>query len=179
MINFFLPIIALAANASLTFSQPPSNIPVGSTFKISVNVFSAGIPTLGTDAVITYDNKMLEVVKIDPGNAYPLVPDNLLDIDNVMGKSRFSGTVDLGKPIPAEGAMGYVYFRAEKEGSTQINFDWRPGATNDSNIVPNTTELDLLQQTPQPIVVNIRQASQKEKLISTLQWIFSFEYLNF
>lgn len=179
MINLASIFLVLVTSASLSFSQPPTIIPVGEEVRVTINVSSGGKETLGTDAVILYDPKMLSATRILPGKLYPNYPPNLQDIDNVHGKVQFSGTVGLKKPLTAEGVLGEISFRAKKPGTTKIGFDFEPGGTADSNIVPSFAGLDLLEQKPKEITLSIRSVSSQEKIWFFLKRILSFDYLRF
>lgn len=176
MSNLFL---VLAASASLSFSQPPSIIPIGEEVRVIINVSSGGRETLGTDALILYDPKILSVTRILPAKLYPNYPPNLEDIDNVRGKVRFSGTVGPNKPLAVEGVLGEIIFRAKKPGTTKIGFDFEPGGTADSNIVPAFGGLDLLSEKPKEINLSIRSTSSPEKIWFLIKRILSFDYLRF
>ncbi len=165
MINFLAPALALATSAALSFQSVPSVIPLGDQFKVTINATSGGRGTVGTDAVILYDPRVLQVVKIIPGKLYPNYPEPLWNIDNVHGKTSFSGTVSYNPPRVVNGVFGEVVFRAKKLGKTQITFDWRPGGTADSNIVPYDGELDILSEAPRGIDVSIKESSTLEKFV--------------
>lgn len=161
----------------LFFNPPPPILPAGAEFKVTVNVKTDNRRTLGTDAVISYDPKILTATKVSPGKIYPFYPSNLTEIDNVAGRLNFSGTVGFGKPVSANGVLGEVYFRARQPRSAKLNFLWEKKGTKDSNIVPDFGELDLLLEQPKGITLTFRQPSLLEKIFITLQKIFSFEYL--
>lgn len=180
MINLPNLFLVLAASARLFFGAVPAIVPVGDEFKVAINVSSGGEVTLGTDAVILYDPKALEVSKIVPGDTYVVYPPNLQDIDNVHGKARFSGTASLRNPRAVEGILGWVIFRAKKVvNSTSINLDWKPTKTEESNIVPISGVLDLLSEEPPAVTVSSREPYFEEKIFIWIKRIFSFDFLNF
>lgn len=179
MINPFLPALIFAASVNLSFEAVPQMIPAGDEFRLSVNVSSAGIPTLGTDVVITYDPKMVEVTKFLGGKVYPHYPVTLVDIDNVHGKTRFSGTADLYQTRVAEGLLGWVYFRAKKSGTTEVSFVWKKNGTDESNIVPDTGGLDLLKEKPKGVNLSFLEPSSGTRVWILIKRILSFDYLNF
>lgn len=178
MISLF-SFLVLATSASLSFNPIYKPLPVGDEFGLTINVSTASRETIGTDAVILYDPKMLEATKILPAKAYPNYPPNLVDIDNVHGKVQFSGTVGFGQPKTAEGVLGKVFFRPKKVGTTSVNFAWEKGGTADSNIVPNFGGLDLLTEAPPPVTLSFREATREEKILFLIKRIFSFDYLRF
>ncbi|MFH0864406.1 MAG: cohesin domain-containing protein [Candidatus Gottesmanbacteria bacterium] len=178
MISLLNLFVVSAASAAMSFSQPPVNVPVGQEFKVAVLASSGGTQTLGTDAVITYDPKMLTVTKISRGSLYALYPPNLEDIDNVLGKAKFSGTSNTISPQIIDGILGWIYFRGKKIGDTQISIDWRPGSTNDSNIVPLTGEIDLLTVEPAKISVNFVEATTTQGFFNFIHRLLTLEFLN-
>ena len=179
MLNLLPTLLVLAASVSLYFGQPPKNIPVGLEFKIPIFSLSDSEQTLGTDAVVSYDSKILSVTKIEPGSLYPFYPDNLQDIDNVHGKAFFSGSVGFGNPQTVNGILGNVFFKAKKAGPTQISFSWKPKSTVDSHIVPPIGAIDLLTQKPDSINLTIREAQKHELVWFFIKDVFSFDYLKF
>lgn len=179
MISFLSPFIVLAASAYLALGQLPTTIPVGKEFKLPINVSSGGRETIGTDAVIQFDPKVLAVTKVNPGKAYSVYPPTLVDIDNVHGKVSFSGTAGFQTPKIAEGLFGEVFFRPKKPGMTKIDLVWEPKATNESNIVPASGGLDLLTEAPRGISLSIKEASSGERIWFLIKQILSFNYLRF
>lgn len=173
MTNFLAPFIALAASAALSFSSSPGIVSLGDQFNVTINATSGGRGTVGTDAVVLYDPRMLQVVKVIPGEIYPNYPEPLQDIDNVHGKTSFSGTVSFNPPRVIGGTFGQVVFEAKKVGKTQIAFDWRPGGTADSNIVPYDGELDILTEAPRGMEVSIKESSTLERLFFFIKSVFA------
>lgn len=179
MFNLLPAALVLASSLGLFFTAPKETLPVGSEFKVIVSVTTNDRTTLGADAVLSYDPKILTAVKIVPGKVYPLYPENLQDIDNIHGKLSFSGTVGFEKPKTANGVLGEVYFRSKKPEPTILTFTWLPNATNESNLVPDFGGLDLLTQKPPDVLLTFKEPSVLEKIFIKLQWLFSFEYLQF
>lgn len=179
MFNFLPTFLVFAGSLGLFLNAPQQPLPVGQKFKVTVSVASNSRTTLGADAVLAFDPRVLTAIKIVPGKIYPLYPQNLQDIDNTHGKLTFSGTVGFNKPQTANGVLGEVYFRSKKEGQIVLGLDWIPGATNDSNLVPDFGEIDLLKEKPADVLLTFREPSVLEKIFIKLQWLFSFEYLQF
>lgn len=177
MINFFPPFLVLAASITLSFSPSQTIIPVGDEFKLTINLSTGGKETLGTDAVVIFDPKFVSATKIVPGRVYPNYPSNLQIIDNARGKVSLSGTVGLHSALTTDGVLGDIYFRPKKTGTTKISFDWKPGGTADSNIVPVLDGLDLLNEKPKEISLSFTEASLGEKIFILIKRIFSFDYL--
>jgi len=180
MTNLLYPFLALAASVGLFFSPAPKIINNGDSFKLTINASSDGQMTFGTDVVLIYNPKFLTAIKINPGHIYPNYPENLQDIDDVMGKVKFSGTIGLNQtPKAADGVLGEVYFRAKQTGTTQVNFEWYPGGTNDCNIVPSAAGLDLLIKQPEGVNLTIKEPTSSEKVWILAKRILSFDYLRF
>ncbi len=153
----------MAASFGLSFSSVPYLVPLGDQFRVKIDASSGGKGTVGTDAVILYDPRVLKVVKIIPGKLYPNYPEPLQDIDNVHGKTSFSGTVSFEPPRVVNGTFGEVVFQALKIDKTQISFDWQPKGTADSNIVPLDGTLDLLTEAPKSVDVLVQESSTLQK----------------
>ena len=179
MFNFLPAVLVFASSLGLFFTAPQKPLPVGQEFKVIVSVATENRTTLGTDAVLSYDPKILTAIKIIPGKVYPLYPENLQDIDNTHGKLTLSGTVGFGKPKTANGVLAEVSFRSKKPEATILSFNWMPKATNESNIVPDFGGIDLLTAKPADALLTFRKPSFLEKILIKIQWLFSFEYLQF
>ncbi|MBI5465210.1 hypothetical protein HY946_01215 [Candidatus Gottesmanbacteria bacterium] len=172
MVSFLPHFLILATTASLSLAGPRQALPISQPFKITINLSTGGRTTLGTDTVLSYDPRFLSALKIVPGKTYPNYPANLIDIDNVHGKLRFSGTVGFSPPKTAEGVFGEVFFLAKKEGQTQINLEVKPKETTDSNIVPDFGGIDLLTEKPKEITITAREASLGEKILNFIKQIY-------
>lgn len=179
MFNFLPAVLVFASSLGLFLQAPQKPLPAGQEFKVIVSVATGNRTTLGTDAVLFYDPKILKAIRIIPDKLYPLYPQNLQDIDNTHGKLSFSGTVGFNKPQTANGVLGEISFRSKKPGQTVLSFNWLANATNDSNIVPDFGGLDLLTEKPSDVFLTFRQPSLLEKILIKLRWLFSFEYLQF
>ena len=179
MINLFHAFLVLAASASLSFGITTKTVPVGEEVKVPLYVSSAGIETIGTDIVISFDPKILYATKVVPGDLYPSYPPNTIDIDNTHGKIWFSGTVGTHVPRVVEGTVGSVFFRTKKVGITSISFTFERQGTADSNIIPLLGPVDLLNEQPKDLELVIKEANFLERILFSLQRITSFDYLRF
>lgn len=125
---------------------------VGDTVSVTVKVDTAGFPTLGTDVVIKYDPNVLELgseASLVSGNAYPEYPSKNFDQKN--GIIAISGISALsGKEFSGLADFVTINFKAKAAGTTNINFDFTPGGTADSNIiklgVENDPSVDILSK---------------------------------
>lgn len=169
--------LVFATTAGLSFSPVNDLLPVGTEFEVAINLSSGGTQTLGTDAVILFDPKVLSATKVTPGKLYPNYPETGREIDNVHGKVFLSGTANMDAPLTAQGVFGKVAFRAKKEGKTTLSFDWKEGGTADSNIVPYEGELDLLVSRPTDLNLSFREASFWEKILAFIKRVLSLNYL--
>jgi hypothetical protein len=159
-------ILVFAASVYMAFGNASATVSVGEEFSVPINISTAGQETFGSDAVISYDPKYLKAVSIKPGNYYPNYPDNLMNIDNNIGRVKISGTVGAFQTQKnGEGLFGRIFFQAIKNGQTTVGFVWQPNQTNDSNIVPMSGEMDILKEKPKDYQLTIEENTSVFKKI--------------
>lgn len=178
MFNFLPSLLVMASTISLSFGQTIQQpIPVAQEFSLPITVNSADKATLGADIVLSFDPKILKITKIKPTNLYPFYPENLQDIDNAHGKLSFSGSVGMKTPIIVNGTLAEVFFVAQKEGSTKIEFVWKTKNSSATHLVPKDEGIDLLTQTPDPITLSFRPSSKSEQFLFNLKRFLSLDFL--
>lgn len=136
----------------LSLTSNTTDYKVGDTVPVTVKVDTAGFPTLGTDVVIKYDPNLLELgskASLVSGNAYPEYPASNFDQKN--GIIVISGISALnGKEFSGLADFVTINFKAKAAGTANINFDFTPGGTADSNIiklgVENDPSVDILSK---------------------------------
>lgn len=107
-------------------------------------------PTDGTDVIVVYDPAFLTPMPaaantiISPGSLYQDYPVNNLVSP---GRINFSAVI---KPntsgFSGKGILGTIRFKALKKGLTNIEIEYTPGSTSDSNIISTQTGSDILQR---------------------------------
>ncbi len=137
---------------------------VGEEFILPVFLNTQGEKAFGADAVINFDPGLLEVVDIDPKEAgVQITPGSIFPryfsykADNNKGEIKLSGAAFTGsesaRTFSGAGILGNITFRAKKEGTARIFFDFEKAATNESNVVSSEdTNKDLLEKTGNAVV---------------------------
>lgn len=126
---------------------------VGSTFQVDIGLDTGGHHTSGADAVITYNPKQLAVVDSDktksgvqvaPGSLYPKYPFNSVS----SGTISVSGVIQPGSAgYSGIGTFATITFKVLRAtSSSQVQFDFTPGSTADSNVASISGGADLLEQ---------------------------------
>lgn len=149
------------SGGELSLTANATEYKVGDTVPVVVKVNTAGFPTLGTDVVVKYDPKILELgseANLVSGNAYSEYPSKNFDSKN--GIVAISGISSLnGKEFAGVADFVTINFKAKAAGATNINLDFTPGGTADSNIiklgVKNDPSVDILSKVSN-LSVNIK-----------------------
>lgn len=134
----------------VTLSAAKTSLTAGEKVTVEINV-SSNKKTDGTDLIITYDPQLLSVETvgtgknpITAGTIYPDYPLNSLD--SALGRITISGITGSPGGVLADGLFGVIVFQAQSAGLANINLDFSPGATVDSNVIESGTGKDLLDQ---------------------------------
>lgn len=137
---FIAPLdVKAQAAATLALSPSTDSISIGDEFDIEIIVDTDGVDVDGVDAVIDYDNTRLSVVSVTEGTIFSTYPLNEVS----SGTISLSG-IDLTTPFNGTGTLGTIRFRALQEGTADVEFDFTPGSTTDSNVADSITTDDIL-----------------------------------
>ncbi len=143
-----LPTAIQSQKTKISLVAPKTSLTVGEEVTVAVSISSTAL-TDGTDLVINYDSKFLEVVPaqgvqtpIAVGSIYSQYPNNKLD--TLRGIITASGISSEKNGILANGIFGTIVFRAKAMGSAQVSINYLPGATNESNVIETATGKDVL-----------------------------------
>lgn len=138
------PVLAVSS-ATLALSPASGSFTVGTPFDIGVYLNTNGAGVDGVDAILIYEPAKLEAQTITPVTTiFPDFPTKT--INATTGKITISATAAVGSPYSNTTAtkMTTVRFKPLVAGSTTLVFDFTSGATTDSNVVENQTNLDIL-----------------------------------
>ncbi|MDO8618715.1 MAG: cohesin domain-containing protein [Candidatus Daviesbacteria bacterium] len=132
--------------ASISLMAPKATISVGETDTVTINV-SANTPTDGTDIIINFDPKLVEVMlsngsPITVSAMYNQYPNNHLDV--AKGVVTISGISSEKTGVLANGIFGTMVLKAKAVGKTTVSVIYVPGSTNDSNVIETSTGKDVL-----------------------------------
>ncbi|MBI4040040.1 hypothetical protein HY389_01655 [Candidatus Daviesbacteria bacterium] len=136
---------AFAAGATLSLSPTSGTFNQGCPFTLTVNLDTGGAQTDGTDAILLFDSSRFSATKVNPGTIYSDYPGT--NIDNTAGKVTISGLAPVGQTYTGQGIFATVNFNVlpnAPSGAVQVNFDFTPGSTTDSNVAQHGTVQDIL-----------------------------------
>jgi len=132
-----------AASPSLLFSDSSKAVGVGEIITVDIILDTAGQEVHGAGAKITFDQKNLEIVSIQPGTIFGDYP--VASYDNTSGNIIVSGIASSkNNSFNDSGVFATLTFRAIKEGDSSVQFIFEPGSTRDSNIAVTYGTGDIL-----------------------------------
>lgn len=135
---------------SLALSPASKQVIANETFNVDIVVDTVGQSVASVDIFrLNYDPQFLEVidanaesegVQIQPSSLFPVIYQN--SVDSSGGKIVFNASknIDGSGALNGSGTLATVNFRALKDGTANVNFDFTLGATNDSNLALDTSE---------------------------------------
>lgn len=145
-LNLLAPRINGLTDASLSLVADKKSYKSGDQVTIDVRLFTGGYTTDSTDLVVKYDPAFLEPVSekfAAAGTVYSEYP--ALQVDKEKGLIGVSGITLPGKnSFSGAGSFAKLYFKALKDGQTQVMIEFEPGATADSNVVLSASSKDIL-----------------------------------
>lgn len=124
--------------AILTLDPATESSPLDTTFDVILSIDTEGQEVTSTDAVLNYDNSILEIIQIKEGGTgiEPFFPDlfqNIQPTEIYIGASVINPT----EVKEGNGAIATITFRGKTTGVTDLRFDCTPGKTSDTNISKN------------------------------------------
>ena len=140
---FFLwfPYIVQAQITSPHFSLSPTvkETETDSNFDVTVSVDTAENSVNGADAIIEYDQNLLEVITVTEETFFPTTT----SVTTTAGKVEIYGIADSNMPKSGIGTLATITFRGKSAGTAVVNFTCQSGITNDSNI-NDTNNTDII-----------------------------------
>lgn len=140
-----VPTVVVVRDSSLKLSPNRGSFGVGSPFKVSILLGAPRKSLDGVDVIIRYDPELFEIT-VDKGTAFPQYPRS--KVDEVKGEIVLSGYNLEAKPTPilSDSLFGTLTLRGKKAGQGKLEFVWRKGQKNLSNIIENGTSRTLLSE---------------------------------
>ena len=121
------------SGALLGFSPAQKIVRVGEEFEVKLILDTKGVATSGTDVIISYDPKVVEIPQVRPGLLYQKYPVN--EVDTAGGKIGFSAIATPPKPFSGKGTLAYLKLKVLKAGTVTLSIEFVKGETTDSNVV--------------------------------------------
>jgi len=129
--------------ATLQFSPASGSYAADQAFDVTIVVNTDNEDTKSADAVINFDNTVLDVENVTYGDFYSSV---LHSEQN--GKLYISGLTETAEVKNGEGNLATVSFKGLTGGTTTLSFECQDGRTDDSNIAKNVLDqTDLIDCT--------------------------------
>lgn len=116
----------------------------GQTYPVGILLDSGDEEIDGVDVVISFDPTKVKVVTNEISSAGLLEQVPLNKVDNVNGKIRFSALTFTPKKV--NGILGSFRYQPLSAGQINFNFDFKPGATTDSNVAKHGSASDALDK---------------------------------
>lgn len=118
----------------------------GDEVPVTVGFSTGNFMTSGMDIVLRYNPKVLEIKEENfvKGTIFQEYP--LFSIDNKNGIVYISGIMSPGKSVRATGVFAQLKFKAISAGKAVFSLDYKPGRTDDSNIIFAKSTKDILKK---------------------------------
>jgi len=136
--------------ASLGLRSEVAVVELGDLFEVSVVVDTQGGSISGVDAVVTFDDAVLEVVEVEDGQGFDQY---LSEILNDEGRVYASAVASPGSPFQGGGNVAIITLKAKSLGRTTVGFDFASssGGTKDSSVVDAETGEDVLAKVTEAV----------------------------
>lgn len=135
----------MAAEANFTFYPETIDAVIGTNFKVSILLDTSGYAVGGAGAIIKYDPTTLKIIDIHNGDIFADYPISSFNeeagIIKVSGIASSTENLYIGK-----GIFTTITLQSKQVGITNLNFDFTPGSTRDSNIAVTFGSGDVLQK---------------------------------
>src|SRR3989344_5082505 len=143
---FFMPFLASAATLSLSPSGGGYN--VGDIISVNILLDTQGAPVQGADIRhLNYNPALLEAqdentgiagVQITPGTLMPTMANS---VDTANGKILFAQAISGSGTFTGAGTLATVRFKILASGTANLNFNFTPGDTSDTNVAYDAVDL--------------------------------------
>lgn len=164
-VGILVPVRVSAQEASIEMVYQGDRVIEGDELDVEVWV-STEEATIGTDVVLQYDEEMLGLIEVIPGDVYP--NNSEVDVDKMeKGEIVFSGVAEIGNPVIPDGVLMLVVFEALSDGQTEISILQEDGSTIGTGIVPYEGIEDSLEMGElESLWVEIERASWWQRVVS-------------
>ena len=129
---------AQTVSPHLSFTPTTKSEVLGNSFEISINVDTGGKSIGSVDAIIEYDQNLLEVVSVSEGLFFPTVTSTTA----TLGKIKIYGIADTDAPKTGTGVLAIITLKGKSTGTALVSFTCQSGLTTDSNI--NEGSVDVI-----------------------------------
>lgn len=137
--------LAQSSSASLALSPSSGTLPLDTTFDVGLYLNTNGAQIDGLDAKIIYEPAKLQAQSISTNlQVFPSYPTK--EINATSGRITIQGIAPLSTPYSNTSPIQVATVRLKTliEATTTLRIDFTPGASTDSNVTENGTNLDIL-----------------------------------
>lgn len=128
---------------SLSLSPAEGEFAAGQEFGAAILLSTNQKKIIGADAILKFDPGKLEVLEILPGDIFNLYPQEKIE----EGKILISAVLENKKDFSGQGILAKLRIKGKTVGKANLNFEFTPGRTDDSNIAIAGTGKDVLEKT--------------------------------
>lgn len=163
-VMLFFPTQSFAAELKLEAEK--SSVAVGEPLSVNVNL-SGKEETVGTDLVLTYDPKIIQVLGVEDNKLYPVYnPAGSSRVNASTGTVKLSGSANFGKPVSADGTFAMLKMKALAPGSATLTISYKKGNTTLSGVLGKNGQ-ELLNTAPKVLTITVAGNAQKQEKISS------------
>lgn len=160
-IGFALIFPMRAVAAELTLEAEKTSVAVGETLNINVNL-SGNEPTVGTDLVLKYDPKIVQVIGVESNQLYPVYnPAASSRMNASTGTIKLSGSANFGKPVNANGTFAMLKVKMLMSGTATLQISYKKGSTTLSGVL-GTNGQELLSFAPKALTIKVTGDMKKQ-----------------
>lgn len=153
------PMRALAAE--LTLEAEKTSVVAGEMFNVNVNL-SGKEPTVGTDLVLTYDPKIVQIIGVESNQLYPVYnPAASSRVNASTGTVKLSGSANFGKPVNADGTFAMLKVKTLAPGSATMSISYKKGSTTLSGVLGKNGQ-ELLSSAPKALTIKVTGDVKKQ-----------------
>lgn len=131
--------------SSLTLSPSKGSYRVGQTFEVKI-VLKTAEEVNGADALLSFNPKVLRVVEIKEGPAFPLYPRK--KADQQKGEIKITGVKAKrdGRIFTQPLTFATIVFKGKERGVAKVNFVFKKGKTTGSTIIKAVGSENILRK---------------------------------
>jgi hypothetical protein len=119
-----------ASSQNAILLQPSfQQLKIKEKFQVAV-VVNSSLPLVGADVKISYDSRLIEVLSIDGGDAFPKFPRKSVD----KGTIALTVLAEKGKEFSGTGTIAILNLTSKDGGDTNLKVAYTSGKTDDSNL---------------------------------------------
>lgn len=134
-------VFAQNQSQKILLSPNYQEMPLGAGFKVDVLIVSEET-LIGADVKIDYDDRVLEVISIDSGEAFDMVPKKVAN-EGVISITGLKSQA--GSPFYGIGRLATLNLKTIGAGDTTLRTQFEPEKTTDSNLTTAQVK-DILEQ---------------------------------